>query len=228
MSKPLIFIPSPRDIKLFNMATAHIEAPKFWVKYHPEEEAYKIARDFFLERTKASHLVILPDDLLITPNDFEFLKHDANHYGVISGWCRNTIRLLPGWKGEPETEENADTNVSTTSLPPDPPSKGTYEGFHFDSMSHFNSLIASSLDPILEVKFAGFPLTFISRQVVEQVPFRRDGCCVDSCFALDIAKKGIRQFVDLRVRTTHMNRHPDEIQVGKKEGAFIFEDSAGD
>jgi hypothetical protein len=223
MSNPILFIPSPRNIVAFEEATAKVKADKLWIKFYPEKEAYDIARDWFLDHSAYSHIAILPDDLLITSTDYNLLKHDADHYNVINGWCRNTIRLRPNWTGEPETEYTADTNVSITHLPPDPPSKGTYEQFHFASISQFNRLIAESINPVIEVKFAGFPLTFISREIVEQVPFRSDGCCVDSCFSLDIDKKGIKQFVDLRVRTTHMNRPASDLMVGKNEPSIIFE-----
>ena len=228
MNRPLIFIPSPRNVPLFREATAHIEAEKLWVKYHAEEDAYKVARDYFLDNKRFTHLVILPDDLIITPIDFKLLKDDSYDYDVISGYCRNTIRLTPYWKGEQETESMADSNISF-SLPPDPPIKGQYEDYDFIHMATIDAIrkvyedMQSYQEPIILVRYAGFPLTFINRKTVEEVPFRRDGCCVDSCFSLDIYKKGISQYSDLRVKTVHLNVHPNEIQVGKKAAEIIFE-----
>jgi len=221
--KPLIFIPSPRNIQKFNDAIARINEPKLWVKYYPEEHAYQIARDYFLEHKQYTHLVILPDDLLITPEDFYLLDAYSEDYDIINGWCRNTIRLTPYWKGEQETDDMADSNISFR-LPPDPPAQGTYEQYHFITIP-FIDILKETGHSIIEIKYAGFPPTFISRKIVEQVPFRRQDCCVDSCFALDLHKKGIKQYSDLRVRTTHMNIHPDELMVGKREKQIIFEPS---
>ena len=223
MSKPnpLIFVPSPRNIQKFNESTANIKADKLWIKFYPEEHAYQVARDYFLEHNQYTHLVVLPDDLLITPTDFYTLRDDAETYDVISGWCRNTIRLTPYWKGEQETEDMAESNISFH-LPPNPPAQGTYGRYRFISIP-FIDVLKETNQNIVEVKYAGFPLTFISRNIVEQVPFRRQDCCVDSCFAIDLDKKGIKQYSDLRVRTIHMNIHPDEIMVGKREKQVIFE-----
>jgi hypothetical protein len=206
-----------------------IECDKLFVKYHPEEEAYNVARTWFLLNTDYTHLAILPDDLLVTQKDFQYLNHDAETHNVVSGWCRNTIRLTPWWTGEPEKEDDADTNISLRSLPPDPPAQGTYEGYHFESVKSILELAdmfyhMPTVKPIIPVLYAGFPFTFISRMVVEEVPFRRQECCVDSCFSLDLNKKKIKQYVDLRVRTVHMNRHPSEIQVGNKNKEIIFEE----
>ena len=115
----------------------------------------------------------------------------------------------------------ADSNISFN-LPPDPPVSGTYEQYQFITIPLIECLNEVNKN-IIQVKYAGFPLTFISRKIVQQVPFRRQDCCVDSCFSLDLDKKGIKQFVDLRVRTTHMNIHPDELMVGKREKQVIFE-----
>src|ERR1041385_1129645 len=58
---------------------------------------------------------------------------------------------------------------------------------------------------IIEVKHQGTALTLFTRKVIEEVPFRSsNGCCIDACLSLDLAKKGIKQYVDLRVRCLHL------------------------
>lgn len=221
MSNPLIFIPSPRSIPEFEDATDKLNADKLWLKFYPEEEAYEVARHWFLAHEEFTHLAILPDDLLVSEQDLIHLKQDSEYFDVINGWCRNTIRLTPWWTGEPEIEDQADTNISLRSLPPDPPIQGQYEDYQFESVE--STLQLATVISIVPVLYAGFPFTFISRKIVEQVPFRRDGCCVDSCFALDLYEAGIKQYCDLRVRTVHMNRNPNEILVGKQQKEIIFE-----
>jgi hypothetical protein len=218
---PLLVIFQPREIPVFLNTVSKIKVDKLYVKFHAEEEAYRKARDWFLSHDY-THFIILPDDLLITQADLDQLVEDAKSYDVISGYCRNTIRQRHDWRGEPETEETADTNVSF-SLPPDPPHLGTYERFKFISMKE----IQNQARPIIRVMFAGFPLTCISKEVLTIVPFRSDGgCCVDSCFSLDLSKVNIPQYCDTRVATIHMNAsHPDNLLVGKRKPEIIFENS---
>jgi hypothetical protein len=220
---PIIFIPSPRDRPEFLEATAKINCDKLWIKYYNQDDAYRIAREWFLTNKQYTHLVILPDDLIVTQNDFDVLCEDANNFNVVSGWCRNTIRLIEDWKGPPETEETADSNISINSLPPDPPYTSTYNRYHFTSIKEIQEKISYGIT-FVRVKFSGFPLQFISRVVVEQVPFRTsEGCCVDSCFALDLASAGIKQFVNLLVRTTHIQTKNSELKVNKEKPDIIFE-----
>lgn len=225
MNRLLVFIPSPRDIPEFNDAVSKIKYDKLWIKYYPQEEAYNRARDWFLDHKQFSHLCILPDDLLMTQEDFDILFKDAQQYDVISGWCRNTIKQTSWYVGPPETEETAASNVSFI-LPPDPPMLGDYNGYQFITLNDIG-IMTDNVD-IVKIKFAGFPPTVISRKVVEQIPFRTSaGCCSDSCFCLDIAEKGIDHYCDLRVRTTHMNAsEPTNLLVDKKPRNILFEPSS--
>src|SRR5438105_2355903 len=87
--KPLICIPSPRDIPEFFEAAAFLPADKFWIKYHREADAYSKIRRFFLERSEYTHMVLLPDDLIVRAEDFTKLMGTAAVYkfDVISGIC---------------------------------------------------------------------------------------------------------------------------------------------
>ena len=221
---PLIFIPSPRDIPEFLEATDKIECDKLWLKYHPEDEAYRIARDWFLHTgTDYTHLAILPDDLIITQENFDTLSKSAEYYDIISGWCRNTIRLRDDWKGELETEETADSSFSIDTLPPNPPYQGTYDKFNFLSVKTVQKMIDYGISYV-PVLFSGFPLIFIARHMVRAIPFRTsEGCCVDSCLALDIYRLGFHQFVNLNVRTTHIQTHFDILKVDKEKPDMWFE-----
>jgi len=224
---PIIFVPSPRDLPEFLEATAKINCDKLWLKYHPQEEAYVIAREWFLTNKQYTHLVILPDDLIITQDDFDTLCEDAKKFDVVSGWCRNTMRLVENYTGVPETEETADSNISITTLPADPPYTSTYESYHLTSIKEIKEKISYGIT-FVKVKFSGFPLQFISRKIVEQVPFRSSvGCCMDSCFALDLHSRGINQYANLKVRTTHIQTKIAELKVNREKPDMIFEKRRG-
>lgn len=56
--KPLIFMPSPRNLPKFNECMAKVKKyDKLWVKYWEQTQAYMIARNWFLNEDY-THLVI--------------------------------------------------------------------------------------------------------------------------------------------------------------------------
>ena len=206
--KPLFFSPSPRDVPQYREAIDKLKIDKLLIKYHKAKEAYPLARQWFLERDY-THLIICPDDLIVTEYDIYRLLEDTKYYGVVSGWCINTI--LDNW------EELQDSGLST-SLPKDPPHQSKYEDYNFIPANKIEQ------DKIIEVKFAGFVLQCTPREIVEKIPFRTsEGCCADACFALDLNKAGIPQYVDTRVKTLHLKIPFSQIQVGKKEKEIRFE-----
>ena len=56
---------------------------------------------------------------------------------------------------------------------------------------------------IKQVKFEGFSLSFIRRDVIEQVEFRGANS-IDTFFAIDCEAKGIPTYVDFRANMFHM------------------------
>ena len=213
MSKPLLFIPSPRDILEFNEATSKLNIDKLWMKYYPQEEAYTKARQWFLEDDHYSHLIILPDDLTVNQNILDILLADTEEYNIISGWTPNTIND----NGE------SDSNISVAHLPPDPPLRNLYHELHFESLVFMEHVLKVGV-PIIPVKHQGFALTVLHKTIVKKVPFRTSaGCCVDSCLSLDLNRMEIPQFVDLRARSRHIKTNPDILLTGKRPSELIFE-----
>jgi len=212
--KPLLFLPSPRDIPEVKESVDKLKIDKYWVKYYPQEEAYQTARNFFLYNYEYTHLIIHPDDLLSQNWQLEHLLLSAATDAVMSGWCINTI--LPNW------QELNQSSLSKT-LPHNPPSEATYNTYNFMKVKNIESLLSKGT-AIIKVKFSGFALCCIPRVVLEKVAFRGDrDCCMDSTFALDLEDEGIEQFANLRVRTQHLRREPSELLVGKKPKRVIFE-----
>ena len=131
----------------------------------------------------------------------------------MSGWCINTIK--DNW------QELQHSNISKTP-PHNPPAEGVYDDFNFLTVKQINRFLNKG-QAIIQVKFAGFALCCIPRVVLEQVPFRGDNdCCMDSTLALDLEGQRIEQFVNLRVRTTHLKIPFKELQTGKKEKEIIY------
>ena len=169
----------------------------------PEYKAYPLMRDKFLNHPseRYTHLIICPDDLLIDDknkiqmlldnyNDIEPSERDNT---IMSGYC-NVDHGING--------KFANITIADVS----PLRKGRiYNWVRLDELEHKKRLIS--------VKFAGFPLFAIPRNIVEQIPFRNDsptghfdgcGCCVDVMFCHDVIKMGAKIFVDPRVKLNHL------------------------
>jgi hypothetical protein len=207
---PLIFIPSARDLREFYDATNKLPYDKLWVKYYPQYEAYVVARWTFLNNPKNyTHLVIVPDDLIVTQDVIERLLEHPDI--VISGWCVHGK--------SPEERKGLDTNLSY-SVCPEPPYAATYYDCNFIPIDYIRELYE-----LIEVGFAGFAPTIIPRFVMEQVEFRgSQGCCIDSCFGIDLDKQGIKQYADPSVMTIELEAtDPNLLQVGKKERKIVLE-----
>jgi len=215
--KPLLVIFNPRSIPEFYKAIEKISGiSKLWIKYFPQDEAYKKARKFFLQ-SDYTHFMILPDDLIVTQADVDAIANHDESYDSISGWCNNT--------GGDDT--NIDTNISAF-LPPDPPRTAIYEAYRWFKIAQFESMLSKvgNSDAIIPVLHQGFALSRLSRRLIKLVPFRTDaGCCVDSCLSLDLMKNRvtITQYVDIRIRMKHLKIPRSELLVGKEKAAMLFE-----
>lgn len=211
-TKPLIFIPSARDLPDFVPPSNY---DKLWVKYFDQQEAYTVGRQWFLEHEEYTHLVIVPDDLITTNLDIERLMKTSKYGYTASGWCVHG-KSFPDRAG-------LDSNISFT-IPDKAPINCTYEEYHFIPIVDIESMMGN--DQIVgPIEFCGFAPTMIPRKIVTQIPFRADhGCCVDSCFSQDLKDKGFVQLADLRVKTVEIKATDTELlQVGKKEKKVIFE-----
>jgi len=175
--------------------------------------AYELARQWVLNNEEYTHLVILPDDLICTQEQIEKLLT----YGlsVVSGWCN--VDKVHDW-----------ANISM-SLPPSPPSSGRLEQYNFLTIPEVEYVRNRSNDILLPVSYGGFAPAVINRNILSLVPFRGSGgCCVDSCFSIDLAYMMLQQFIDLSVRTYHLRQDDSNdwyssIQTGKKEPYVDFQ-----
>lgn len=204
--KPLIFIPSPRFIPEVVSAIHKLPDDKYWVKYYPQTEAYTIARDFFLDHNY-THLCIIPDDLIVTLEDYSTVKNDSLYdFQVVSGACNV------------DTGDYKDClNVTLNELinPKSTPEEHYHKWLKRDELERRDSRF-----DFAKVKYSGFPLMFIRRDVVEQIPFRDyKGCCLDATFCADCEMLEIPIYVDLRVIMKHLKI--DNVAVDESFGTGI-------
>jgi GT2 family glycosyltransferase len=228
--KYLFFIPSPRDIPLFKQTVKEILYPKFdvlWLKYYPEIEAYRKARQFFLESDKKyDYFVILPDDLIVNRDGLDILineiENSGRFYPVLSGICNFSC-----------IKHQSTRTVSAKIVIPDIiKDKKTLIPFldHFITFQELDFL----KDDIFQVLFNGFSCEFIHRNVLEAIEFQtevipRGG--IDTYFSFDLEKYGIPQYIHKQARFLHLKGfmnseiNSERILTGEKPPVTIFHDS---
>jgi hypothetical protein len=214
LSKALLVIFHSRNIPQFLDAVSNLKIDKLWMNYYPQHLAYPLARHEFLKR-EYTHMVILADDLIVKQRDIDILTNECDKYDIISGWC-NLWHIGP----------YKDLSNISFKLPPDPPAGGSTEAYRFIPSAYMEILKeANPYKPVIPVAHQGTALTFIKREIVEKIDLQTDlGCCPDSMLSLNLAKMGITQHIDLRVRMLHLKEfdNPDTL-VDKEPSGIKFE-----
>jgi hypothetical protein len=199
--KPLLFIPSVREIPEVIDSWNALPYDKFIVKYRLEKEAYQNGKNFFLNHEEYTHLVICPDDLVLHYDAFEMLKRDVEEHDFLnlcgvsfvdedsSAYCCKPM-------GVDITKSTKESYYQKTGT------KGIKD----------NQILPNE---IFDVSFTGFTCQWISRDLMEKLSFD-GGCndgkgCMDLQFAYDM--KGIPMLVEPNAYFTHLrNRCKNEVK----------------
>lgn len=194
MVNTLICSPSPRDISDVKVEMDKVVSDKAFAKYYPEKEAYSLLRDYFLDHKTYTHMVIAPDDLIVTPRAFNTLKTDImlNDFPVLAGLCNLFY-----------SDIIAHTNYLLMA-------KRYACAFHMNKQDwltdeSIHAIYKETKDHFFKVEHEGFACTFIRRDVVEQIPFHGEPTTsFDIAFSRDCMKKGIPIRVNILVRMAHL------------------------
>lgn len=216
---PLIASASPRDIPEFLDSIFPLMDDKAFAKYCEEFMAYKLIRKFFMEYKRYTHLVIVPDDLVIDKETYEKLRTtvevNRDRYPVLAGTCNHN------W-------HDKDHLITCRQLPTVGP-----ENYHWMSVEEADKCVADG-NPIQQVGFDGFACTFIRRDVIEQIEIEgfKKQMAFDMQFATDCKDKGIPIHVDLSTRFLHLGSRKGSMKfedwgVGFKQPRFIVEVTRG-
>jgi hypothetical protein len=167
--KPLIAIPSPRDIAAVKQNLDSIEnVPKLWVKYFREGDAYKIIQSYFLEHPEFNYLIISPDDLIVRKHDYDRLVQTIIDNGgpsnipTLSAVCNvihfpaHRTQLAICLDQEIDLQRRRRKHVWV-----DLRSRSWKDG-GYDNMD------------LLKVKFTGFAFQFIRRDIVQEIGLQGD------------------------------------------------------
>ncbi len=207
--KPLIFIPSPRDIPEVKRLWHIIPFDKFIVKYKPHLEAYNLGTEFFRRNTKYTHFIVCADDLEVTPEAINHLLNDIKkfEYETICGICN-------------VDEVSKDTYV-VQPLGCDYSRKGPLTTF--EAWYHKEDKPKLPDEDIIEVGYAGFPCQIVSRNLFEKVSWK--GATgqgnFDWQFAKDCYGLGVPIMCDTRVKLYHRRQQQyDRVNAYKTGDGF--------
>lgn len=210
MINALICIPSPRDLWESKFCTDRIRGyDKFWVMYHYEPHAYTAMRDFFVSHQEYTHMVLVPDDLIYGQADIDQLARDIEQYDYpITGGICNQHYL------------QRELYSPCLDLPGE-----AIDTYHFVNKAQIDEWRARE-QYLQSVKFDGFALTFIRRDVIEKIRFRGEWA-TDGHFARDLDAAGIPIFIDVRVELFHLKYRIgygkyESMQIGIKSPSVRF------
>lgn len=208
--KLLLFRGSPRsnipEVEIWNRENEN-ECDVLYVRYAFEFNAYKFARDYFLDHKEYDYLLIATDDIIVKPEHIRQIIEDLK------------IRLSP------ENEEFRSFAVISGMMNVDQQEYDDqwgnlnvcYEIAMKDRKSRYYSWIKRNElpnDDIFAVKFAGFGLTAVRRDIIEKIPFHTDsvfkatgvesGASLDLVFCWYCHEYGIPIVVDQRIDMQHL------------------------
>ncbi|UVF62440.1 glycosyltransferase [Nitrososphaeria virus YSH_922147] len=201
MVNPLFFRASPRgnieEVERHNSENEKI-CDVLYVRYAFEFDAYKFARDYFLEHEEYDYFIIATDDIVVKPEHLiQLLKDlDDDEKPVLSGMMnvdQHEYNL-----------ENGNLNICQCLALKDRKLR------QYDWMKRRDL----PSDNIFQMKFSGFPLMAIRRDVVSLTPFAADGvfkgkdmkfgASLDFVFCWFCHEMGIPIFVDKRIDMQHL------------------------
>ena len=226
--KPLIALPSVRDLSEVKQAVKNIKnIDKLWIKYTPSPVAYPLMRSEFLAHpNNYTHLIVLPDDLVVEPDKLECLLNDYET-ALSSTEDEKDTTILTGYCNVDVKANNDKANICTETVLPNRNGR-RYNWVLMDHLRTLKNVIdrneenndndsdnnsqTTDRDYLIPIKFAGFPLCIIPRKIVEQIPFRDDssaqyrqtGVCYDVMFCHDALEKGFQLMTDIRVDLKHL------------------------
>lgn len=197
---PLVVILSPRDIDLVREQiekTLYGKYDVLWVKYYPAPKSYNIGVKYFLD-SDYTHFVMVPDDVVLNEKSWDLLVKNAPNHNVISGVCNQTCAN--------HTKINQ-TNICFDEMPD--PSVISLE--QIEKLWVTFDKLGTSEKP-RKVIFAGFPVTFIKREIVKKLgTFTGDklGQNIDVAFSEFLLQNSIDQFIIPAAQFLHLKHHPD-------------------
>lgn len=194
--------------------------------FTPEKHAYDIIRDVFLANKQYTHLVLLPDDLIVKPSQLRSLMRSVARYNY------------PVFSGVANVDQTVNKDMFAVSFDIINIERAKRR---FSLMSRETLNDYAKRGKHIQVRWSGFPCMFIRRNIVERFEFNLDGiaehdsngfvgCCTDTVFCWNCYTNNIPIYIDPKVRMFHLkisdslrqyfyagtNDHPSHAYIEKK------------
>jgi len=209
----------PKDLPEVLIPMSKIPYDRLYLRYMESDDAFKLMRKKVLEQYKDyTHIVIVTNDVIVEPKHMEMLERTIRqnlHYPVISGVFN--LDLTPYGQSV--------WNITFNRAHEDQDKRE----YHWIKKSDFPKDEPGYVN-LLQVKFAGFPLMAIRRDVFEEIPIRGDGevnrrpdiqQAHDLCFCNDLSDAGIPIMANIDIDMIHL-RYQGEMLVGIKKPEVEF------
>jgi hypothetical protein len=230
---PLITIPNPRKIPQFKDQMSRIKLDKLWVSNYPAHEAYPIVQQEFLkeENSKYTHLIFIPDDLIVTKEKLDILINDIKeipisqrYKSIVAGYCNIDIYAMSHLANISFHKCNIERG----------PNGRQYDDYKFMTLEYVRNLPKEHYNQIFhkhlfKVGFNGFASWIIPRSIMEKFKFRNDspsgyhssGCCWDVMACHDVHNLGVTIYTDQRVEFYHMRDSNEAVRTFQKDKRMI-------
>ena len=182
--------------------------------FTPEFQAYKKMRDYFLSKDY-DYMVLATDDIVVRPEHVIQLESDL---------IKNNYQVLSGLMNVDECDWNnpkGNINICTELALKDKKLRNYY-WFTYDSLPQ---------QDIFQVKFSGFPLMVVRRDIIEKYEFAGDaifkgkgmefGASLDFVFCWFCHENNIPIFVDKRISMQHLRNH-GKMRIGESSPKLWF------
>ena len=207
---PLICYLRPKDIPEVLTEMEKIPCDKLYINYICYPYPHRIARDYFLSHPEYTHLMIIPNDLVVTRKDYERMIDNISKYpmlDVLCGVCNVDL------------DQEKDYWAICHNLP-------DLGGMNYN---WYKSSLRDVLQGrIIRVPFAGMPFMVMARHVIEGLTnelsrpgydgtdlFGKEGYATDVYLCHNLWNFHIPIYCDTGIEMLHL-RYKYEMQVGKK------------
>ena len=194
----VLMIMNARNLSAFKDCVDKLDISKVWFKGYKEFEL-NIEINKFIQETQFDNYFIIPDDLIISKSDFEFLEEQLKYYPIVTGW--GVWRQNSDW-----TTIYLQNKIHTFNQGDQLPIFKK----HYDIVKTHD---IDSLPDVIETAFTGWFYTGIRRDIWLKYPYQTmstspnmPGASTDAHWSKRILKDNIyKQMCFKRARVLHLS-----------------------
>lgn len=209
----ILMIMNARNLSAFRDCVNKLNISKVWFKGYKEFEL-NIEINKFIQETNFDNYFIIPDDLIIDKNDFDFLEEQLKYHPIVTGW--GVWRQNSDW-----TTIHLQDKIHLYN-----------QGTHLPMFKkHYNIVKTYEIDSLpnqFETAFTGWFYTGARRDIWLKYPYQTmatyshmDGASTDAHWSKRVLKDNIyKQMCFKRARVLHLSyagKDYDDLNFGNQQ-----------